>query len=555
MSILGDHSDARAPRVATKGGPGPSDAAADWRRLSPRMLLIHPVREVIRFIPALIALFFAGHSNGGGGHWWSLIGLAVVITLSVIRWFTTRYRITADQVQLRTGLFRRKVVAARADRVRTVDVTSHALHRALGLAKVSIGTGSTDRKRESLELDGLSAADAQRLRSELLHRHPVAGSTAAAVSLDPNPRPGSAGYALPGAQPNGHRLAPRPGWAGQPTPDAEVELLRFNPGWIRYAPFTLSGALTALAIAGFAWRIVEQAHLDVKRVGAVQSASRHLDSTPLWLDVVQVTLGVLVFIAVLSMIGYTLAFWNFRLTRHPGGSIHVSRGLITTRATSIEERRLRGVELSEPLLLRLVGGARLIAVATGLRVGRGSERGGSLLAPPAPRARVAGLIRPIMRTGRGVDEPLLRHGEVACRRRLLRAVTLPALVFAGLLAGGLAGGVPSWLVVCAGLLAVLAVPLGLDRYRALGHVLAGRYLIVRSGSLVRRRVILDADAVIGWNLRQTFFQRRLGILTLTATTAAGRQGYAVADLKERASLDLADRTVPGLLDDFLVQRG
>jgi putative membrane protein len=311
--------------------------------------------------------------------------------------------------------------------------------------------------------------------------------------------------------------------------------------------------LTALAIAGFAWRIVEQAHLDVKRVGAVQSASRHLDSTPLWLDIVQVTFGVLVFIALLSMIGYVLAFWNFRLTRHPGGSIHVSRGLITTRATSIEERRLRGVELSEPLLLRLVGGARLIAVATGLRVGRGSERGGSLLAPPAPRSRVAGLIRPILRTGGGGDEPLLNHGEVARRRRVLRAIAVPAVLFVGLMVGELAGGVPSWLVVCAAVLVVLAVSLGLDRYRALGHVLAGRYLTLRSGSFIRRRVILDVDAVIGWNLRQTFFQRRLGIVTLTATTAAGRQGYSVADLTDRAALDLADRTVPGLLDDFLVQ--
>ena len=99
----------------------------------------------------------------------------------------------------------------------------------------------------------------------------------------------------------------------------------------------------------------------------------------------------LVAVVVASTVGYALAFWDFRLTRHPGGTLHVTRGLITTRATTIEERRLHGVEISEPLLLRMVAGARLIAIATGLRVGRGAERGGSLLAPAgSPRGGRAG---------------------------------------------------------------------------------------------------------------------------------------------------------------------
>ena len=32
----------------------------EWQRLDPRMLLVHPVRELIRFLPALIAIAFAG---------------------------------------------------------------------------------------------------------------------------------------------------------------------------------------------------------------------------------------------------------------------------------------------------------------------------------------------------------------------------------------------------------------------------------------------------------------------------------------------------------------
>ena len=35
-----------------------------WRRLSTRMLLVHPVRELIRYIPALVGLVVAGRSVG-----------------------------------------------------------------------------------------------------------------------------------------------------------------------------------------------------------------------------------------------------------------------------------------------------------------------------------------------------------------------------------------------------------------------------------------------------------------------------------------------------------
>lgn len=493
-----------------------------WRRLSSRMLLIHPIREVGRTAPGLVGILLAG-SSGGHLRWWSLIPVALVIAVSVLHWFTTRYQITAEQVQLRRGLLRRRTITTPTDRVRTVAVTAHALHRALGLARVSIGTGISDRKRDGLVLDGLTADEAGRLRAELLHRAGAPGSQ----------------WASPTGQPAA-------------APVAEELVAKLDPSWIRYAPFTLSGAVTALAILGFAWRIVDQAHVNAGRVSAVRSTADHLRDTPIWLDIAQVTAGVLVIVTLLSVLGYLLSFWNFRLTRHPGGTLHVSRGLITTRATSIEERRLRGIEVSELLPLRLVGGARLIAVATGLRVGRGAERGGSLLLPPCPlpeAQRVAGVVLP--GSGRLVTDPVYRHGPAARRRRLARA-TGPALI--GCLAVVLlwwAGAVPAWLALLSVLLPVLALPLALDRYRSLGHALAGGYLISQFGSLTRRRVLLHTDGVIGWNLRESFFQRRLGILTLTATTAAGRQGYRVTDLEVTSAIALADATLPELLTEFL----
>jgi putative membrane protein len=481
------------------------------------MLLIHPVIELGRSLPALIALLFAGHSSGQGSRW-SLIGIGVVILAAMARWFTTRYRVTADQIELRHGLVRRRTITASLDRVRTVEVTAHAMHRALGLAKVVVGTGTSDRKgRPALSLDGLAADEAASLRVELLHRTPQSA-------------------------PTGHDAAV----------SAEDEIVRLVPRWIWFAPFTLSGAVAALAIAGFGWRIVNEAHVNPDSFAPVRAVLNQLRSGAPWRDSLEVGLAVIVFIAVASTVGYLLAFWNFRLTRHPGGTLHVSRGLITLRSTSIEERRLRGVEISEPLLLRAVGGARAVAIATGLRVGRGAERGGTVLIPPAPKAEAGRVAAAVLGTDGPVAIALVSHGQLARRRRFTRALTgsllgvaLSALAWQLL---DLAGW--GWL----GTLVVvpLAMALAADRYRSLGHALVSGYLVTRFGSLVRRRSAVSSAGIIGWNMHTSFFQRRAGLMTLTATTAAGRQSYRVQDVRIAVGVELADSAIPGLLSEFRV---
>ena len=107
-------------------------------------------------------------------------------------------------------------------------------------------------------------------------------------------------------------------------------MARLDPSWLRFAPFTLSGVLTALALLGLGWRITDQAQLDAGHSRLIRSAADHLRQTPLWVDVAQLGLVVLITVSLLSVLGYLLAFWNFRLTRHSEGTLQVSRGLITT---------------------------------------------------------------------------------------------------------------------------------------------------------------------------------------------------------------------------------
>lgn len=103
--------------------------------------------------------------------------------------------------------------------------------------------------------------------------------------------------------------------------------------------------------------------------------------------------------------------------------------------------------------------------------------------------------------------------------------------------------------------AAVGLPLGvfvaLDAYRGLGHGLSGDYLVVRSGTVRRSTAALERAGVIGWTVRQTYFQRRSGVLSLTATTAAGAGAYTAYDADASEGLDFASQAVPGLLEPFL----
>jgi putative membrane protein len=96
-----------------------------------------------------------------------------------------------------------------------------------------------------------------------------------------------------------------------------------------------------------------------------------------------------------------------------------------------------------------------------------------------------------------------------------------------------------------------AAALAADRYAGLGHASAAGYLITRYGSVIRRQSAVSCTAIIGWNMRATVWQRRAGLTTLVATTAAGRQHYPIPDVAVAEAVRVGQRAVPGLLEQFL----
>lgn len=484
-----------------------------WRRLDLRMLLVHPVNEVVRFLPFLIGLFVLGSGGDDGGPW-HYLGVVVPIAIGIFRFLSTRFRITGGQIELRRGILGREIRTAPLDRVRTVELTASPIHRVLKLEKVNIRTGSSG-EDSGLELDSLGSEEARRLRRELLDRALIAGDPQDVTT----------------------------------TPHAADEVLvRFDPGWARYAPLTTSGLVVALAASGAVVGPFFGNNIEIQ-AGDSALVDRVLDvALPILL--VLGALSLLAVASVLGVLGYLAANWNFTLTRSPTQrTFHVHRGALTTRSTSIDLDRLRGVELHEPLGLRLAGGGRLTAIATGL--GKASAENTAPLVPAAPISVVQAVAAVVLAERSVFEVPLSQHGTAARRRRFVRAVGPFLAATAALAAAAVFSDWPWWLAAGSAVLPLAGIVLARDRYARLGHALAPGHVVIRSGSLRGRRDLLQRTGIIGWNIDQSFFQRRAGLVSLTATTAAGQQAYQILDVPEDVAVAFAAEAVPGLVEQFV----
>ncbi|MDH6283016.1 PH domain-containing protein [Prescottella agglutinans] len=481
-----------------------------WLRLDKRMLLVHPVNEVLKLLPVIAVSWIVGSRSGN--HNWGLAAVAVLVVYGVLRWFTTTYRIGPVHVQLRRGVLQKKVLSIPRSRIRSVDVEARVLHRVLGLAVLRIGTGrQTARHEERFELDALDASLVPAMRAALLAGHERPAATADQVAA--------------------------------PDVPAGAEIGHWSPSWVRYAPFSVTGLI---AIGAFVGIIFQYGLAD--RIAHSPTVENGFDSAERAGTLALALLGLLALIvlfvaaSVLACVRYLVVYGRMTVTDN-GRTVHVSHGLLRTRQTTLDRARLRGTTLKEPLLLRLAGGAALDAIMTGVSA---EHRESSLLLPQSPRAEATRVMATVLGDDRQADIPLAAHGPAARRRRYTRALwpaAVAAVIAAGFAVAGRHVPWPVWTGVV--VLALVGAGLAWDRYRGLGHAVLPGWLITRSGSLDRRRDAVEAAGIIGWTVRQTFFQRRAGVATVIAATPAGTGKYVVHDLPVEQAWALVEAVTPG----------
>lgn len=502
---------------------------SEWRRLSPRMLLVHPVHEVLRQLPLLIGSLVLGQATGNP--LWSLLGLAMIIAFGVARWFTTTYRIDSEEVQLRSGLLQRNALSLPRNRIRSVQTDARLLHRLLGLTVLRVSTGQDTKGAQAFELDAVEAGQVPRLRSILL-----------------------AGSVIEGGATNGgatNRAADDAATPGAPTSQEGQVLARWQPSWLRYSPLSLSGLLMILGAVALAYQAGLGAAL--RRSDLAESGRDAAERFGVAATVSTVVVVLVIASVVLAVARSLLTYGNLVLTRREGtsgvgesgagvsgGVLHLEHGLLRRREHTYDMRRLRGGTLRQSLLVRALGGARLDAVMTGVD-GSGES---SLLLPPCPASTADAVLTGLVGNPAIVSGALIPHGPAAARRRWSRGLTLPVVLGVVLVVLELTAGVRWWLWPVLAVLTACCALLAADRVRALGHRVGDGWLVTRSGSVERRRDCIETDGIIGWTVRQTFFQRRAGVATLVAATAAGTKSYRVVDVPAQEAWVIAATASP-----------
>jgi putative membrane protein len=543
--------------VSTAGLPAVPPAAASgpwqdgggrplevpWQRLDARMIAVDATRLAGSLVPLALAVALRNADASAVASTLTTLAMigAASALIDLLRWATTWYRITDTRVEVRSGLVTRRHRSMPRDRIRRVDATAKLRHRLFALSVVTLATGEHARSSDDvLVLDAVRTADAAGLRRRLL----AGGDPAAGAPADrTRPADDEATAA------DGDRDDDRDG----------VVLASLDPWW---APYSLLSfwtlAIPALALGGLV-QLLQSVGVSPDEVLDDERVTGRVRDLSLTTGVAVGLVAVVVVGVVGALAFFVETWWGYRLVREPGGRLRIHRGLLTTRSISLDEARLRGIEVAEPLLLRAAGGARLHAVTTGL-VGAEESRGqgADALMPPAPAGQAQRVAAAVLTETRAPTDhvPLHAHPRAARRRRHTRALAAGALAAAAVLVVHLAGdGVPVAAWAAPALLAAVATTYAVDTYRSLGHALAGRFLVVRRGSLARRTVALQRTGVIGWTVRTSPFQRRLGLSTVVATTAAGRGSYPLVDVDAADGLRVADEAVPGLLAPFLTTEG
>lgn len=315
--------------------------AQGWHRL-------HPLTPVLRGWRFLLVVAAAVGQQGlqQAGPDRVLLGLSVVVATALavlagyVSWRTTRYRLTATELQVDSGVLRRRSRRVPLARLQSVDVVRPVVARVLGLAELRlevVGGGGTE-----APLAYLHEEHAQSLRRQLL---------AGASGRDEQAPPGA----------------------------PEAVLVRVPTGTL-LASVLLGAPLVSTVVVVLCLAVLIGLELGAATPVAVAALP-----------------GYLGFLAVAGR--RLLAEYGFSVAESPDG-LRLRHGLLDTRSQTIPAGRVQAVRLIEPLLWRPLGWVRVEVDIAGYAGGNREEQSATrALLPVAPRALAEALVGRVLGGG------------------------------------------------------------------------------------------------------------------------------------------------------------
>lgn len=440
-----------------------------------------------------------------------LLSIAFAVGAVYLSWWNFRFGVLGDDLLIVSGVVVKRRRTIPLARIQGVDIKAGLLSRVLGLAELSVQTaGGAEGEAEAL-IGAIPLEQAKALRAQLLSSRASRVDTTApglAASSDPAVADSSA---VPLQTP-----------PARPVFEYRLPLVR-----LFIAGATSNAILIAVAaIAGLLLEATQFFSVEALSRGSITLAA----ASPLFL--IAVIVGTL---ATLAAAVFAVAARDYGfVARRSGPRVETEAGLFERRMTSIPVARIQTVRIEQTPLRRLLGFASVHADTAGsgpVTSEQGSTPAPSLL-PLVRTSEIRPLLHGLLPESAEFPRtrPMHRH---ALRFYVLLPTVLTVLVVSAFGAVGLTTvltAAPDSRAALVGPLVFAVALIGsvvatvVHRslmWRAAGYGVGSRALTVQSGALGMRRVRLPRTRIQSMSVRQSPFQRRAGLATLTVTSVSG----------------------------------
>jgi putative membrane protein len=461
----------------------PLDDASPERRLHPMSWLFVLIQQLRQFIIPIIVLFAFG--RGDRNDLWGLVAICVLAVISIWQYYTYRFRIGIDSLQIRSGLLERSLRQIPFARIQNVALRQTVLHRIFGVAEVRLE--SAGGIKPEAEMRVLTLADALALEALVRRRRGEARSGAVAAD--------------PGAAEEG------------------IVLLRLSAADIIRAGLISNRGMVVVggafaALAQFSRDLFSEIIESWVRglFGVVEDYGRGHEAAA-------VLAMILLFLALVRLFSIALAFLQyhgFRLEEH-GRRLTLERGLLSRARTSTPRRRIQSWTLREGMLHRLFGRRSLEVSTAVLENGSdGQPRSLREIAPVATPERCDALIRHLAPQVQW--PPTVWH---ALHRATFWRLAVPQwlVTLAIAVPAGLKFGLWGAVLVCLWL--PWAGYIAWQHARHAGYSVDARMVAVRGGWWTRTWRFAEIGKLQAIRFSQSPLDRMLGTATLLLDTAGG----------------------------------
>lgn len=475
-----------------------SGGFAQPRALHPGSVILGiPLRQLIQglIVPALIG------ASAAPGLRFAMVIVVVVLTLTFVgrflAWQRFRFSFDGEVFRVDEGVLSRNHRALDVARIQQVEVERGAVSRLFGLATLRVETAGTSTDVE-VELRVLPEADAEALRTA------VRRSKAA----------------LTGELPvGGDDTTAAPG----PDDAASAPIITVGTGRVVGAAITGSRLLVLPAVLAAATQFVGGGPEDgVVSLEQVLRGLLELGVVALVALLIPASLLAAIVTGILRDHGWTM--------RRRGDDLHVSRGLLSTRESTLPLHRVQSVEVQRNWL------RRSLHLAT-LRIHSAGGSGGDERKVTVPLLRddeVDVIVAAVLPGVPGIPQ-LHPHPPQARRRAIFRWVRDALFV-----------AVPLWLIppvpdgvrYAAAAWVVASVFLGIVEHRQLATGRSDRVVASRRGALSVSTQIAPLVKVQGVSTTANWFQRRLALATVQAHVAGPGGDLTALDLGEDEAVTL-----------------